>query len=610
MPAHIYGTVPSGATGTFLASYGGITSGGNESVQIVRVDNPLGTPTFTRELVTVGNFDDTGVPFPFTAPQSGTATGIDAGDRRVYNAVWRNNKLYFATTVKPPSGPNVGQATVHWFNINTTNVASLTVNDHGDVGGEDIAIGAHTFYPSVSVDVDETLAIGFSASHSSIFPGAYYTGRRLADAAGTVQSIGTLKLGEASYIRTLGGGVNRWGDYSSMALAPDGRTFWAFNLYAETQGNLFNGENGRWGTMWGRFAFNSPPVVAVPIPDQVVNEDDPPTNIDLIPVFQDTEDLDNLVYTVPINTNPSLVSTSFQAGNLRLTYAANGAGTATITVRATDTFGAFVEDTFTVTVNPFNDAPLLDTGGNMALGNVLEDAVGHTGTLITDLLASAGDRITDPDAGAVEGIAVIAADTASGTWQYTVNGGTDWLALGDVTGTNARLLASDANTRIRFIPGLNFNGTITNAITFRAWDRTSGTNGETADPSVNGGTTAFSTVTETASLIVTAVNDVPSFTKGADQTALEDAGAQTAAGWATAMSSGGRRDEAGQTLTFLVTTNNERCSACCPRSIHATGNLTYTPAANANGTATVTVRLQDNGGTANGGVDRARRRRS
>ena len=35
----------------------------------------------------------------------------------------------------------------------------------------------------------------------------------------------------------------------------------------------------------------------------------------------------------------------------------------------------------------------------------------------------------------------------------------------------------------------------------------------------------------------------------------------------------------------------------------ATGTLTYTPAANANGVATVTVRLKDDGGTANGGVD-------
>ena len=38
-------------------------------------------------------------------------------------------------------------------------------------------------------------------------------------------------------------------------------------------------------------------------------------------------------------------------------------------------------------------------------------------------------------------------------------------------------------------------------------------------------------------------------------------------------------------------------------TIDASGNLTYTLAANANGSATVTVQVHDDGGTANGGVD-------
>src|SRR5207248_5719627 len=38
-------------------------------------------------------------------------------------------------------------------------------------------------------------------------------------------------------------------------------------------------------------------------------------------------------------------------------------------------------------------------------------------------------------------------------------------------------------------------------------------------------------------------------------------------------------------------------------AISPTGTLSYTPAANANGVATVSVTLHDNGGTANGGVD-------
>ena len=41
------------------------------------------------------------------------------------------------------------------------------------------------------------------------------------------------------------------------------------------------------------------------------------------------------------------------------------------------------------------------------------------------------------------------------------------------------------------------------------------------------------------SINVTAVNDAPSFTKGADQTVLEESGVQTVAGWATAIVKGG-----------------------------------------------------------------------
>ena len=102
-------------------------------------------------------------------------------------------------------------------------------------------------------------------------------------------------------------------------------------------------------------------------------------------------------------------------------------------------------------------------------------------------------------------------------------------------------------------------------------------------------------------LTVTAINDAPSFTKGADETVLEDAGAQTVAGWATNISAG-PANESGQTLNFIVTNVNNALFAVQP-AVAPDGTLTYTPADDANGTATVTVQVQDDGGTANGGVD-------
>jgi hypothetical protein len=58
---------------------------------------------------------------------------------------------------------------------------------------------------------------------------------------------------------------------------------------------------------------------------------------------------------------------------------------------------------------------------------------------------------------------------------------------------------------VRFVPAAGFNGTVTGGITFRAWDQTSGVNGGLGDASVNGGSTAFSTAAETASVHVRSV---------------------------------------------------------------------------------------------------------
>ncbi len=169
--------------------------------------------------------------------------------------------------------------------------------------------------------------------------------------------------------------------------------------------------------------------------------------------------------------------------------------------------------TSTITVNAQNDAPMFDNTGNMSLTAINEDVAdaSNTGTLVSAIIASAGgDRITDVDASPLEGIAVIAVDNMNGTWQFSITGGAPWTAFGSPGASSARLLASDANTRVRFVPTANFNGTVAAGLTFHAWDQTSGMNGGTADVNTNGGTTAFSTATETASITVNAVADMPS----------------------------------------------------------------------------------------------------
>jgi len=99
------------------------------------------------------------------------------------------------------------------------------------------------------------------------------------------------------------------------------------------------------------------------------------------------------------------------------------------------------------------------------------------------------------------------------------------------------------------------------------------------------------TDTITVNVTITAVNDVPSFTKGADQTVAEDCGAQTVDPWAIAIIPG-PANEVSQVLTFIATNDNNALFSVQP-AVSSTGVLTYTPAADANGSATVSLTLTD-----------------
>ncbi len=259
MPCEVFGAGGVGpGIGNFLVSYSGLSGGGNESIQVVRIDDPLGTPAFARELVGVGDIDNT-VPALPDAPQSGTATLIEVNDRRALDCVWRDDRAWLTTTVLPDSGPDAGQATAHWVKLDTSAVpGAITLTDQGNIGGEDIAVGTTTYFPSVALGANGTAKFGFAASAASIFAGAFVTGRVAADPAGSVQASDTIKAGEDFYIRTFGGPRNRWGDYSGISLDPTDGSFWVFNEFADTRGTVISGEDGRWGTAWGNSAFPQP----------------------------------------------------------------------------------------------------------------------------------------------------------------------------------------------------------------------------------------------------------------------------------------------------------------------------------------------------------------
>ncbi|MBK1852608.1 DUF4347 domain-containing protein [Marinobacter sp. 1-4A] len=267
------------------------------------------------------------------------------------------------------------------------------------------------------------------------------------------------------------------------------------------------------------------------------------------------------------------------ASKIQFTTAANDTATATLTVTPNDGTADGSADTVAINITAINDAPVLaDT--NVTLATIVEDAgdddgssadgdndasqnTDNGGDTVADLLTAA---ISDPDGGAVEAIAVTQIENSNGVWQYSTDSGTTWNSFSGTTGSSvdisnaARLL--DSTDLVRFVPDANYNGTATFA--FRAWDTSTGVAGNTADTSTNGGSTAFSSATDTASVSVLAVNDEPTLTATGSDPTFTEGGAAASLFSATSLNT----VEAGQTVTglsFTITNvtngSNERINA-------------------------------------------------
>ena len=178
-------------------------------------------------------------------PQKGTSQRVDAlANFRtlMFRAAYRNfgdhESLVFNYTVK--SGE---VAAVRWVELRGINSGTPFVYQESTYQPD----STWRWLGSSAMDSAGDMAIGFSASSSSIYPEIRYAGRLAGD------PLNTLTQGERTLIA--GGGSNtegnRWGDYSDMTVDPvDDCTFWYTNEYYATSGH-------EWHTRIGSFRFPS-----------------------------------------------------------------------------------------------------------------------------------------------------------------------------------------------------------------------------------------------------------------------------------------------------------------------------------------------------------------
>jgi VCBS repeat-containing protein len=253
--------------------------------------------------------------------------------------------------------------------------------------------------------------------------------------------------------------------------------------------------------------------------------------------------------TVALDTNYTATGNSL---TLYFRPNADYNGTSTFSFKAGDATTLTANQTATIIVTPVNDAPVLTN--QVLTMNAIQNAgvpVGAVGTEVSTLIS--GAAITDVDAGAVEGIAITGTDSTNGTWYFTTDNGVTWREIGAVSNTSALLLNSNANTHVYFQPNPGYTGTVTNGLTIRAWDTTSGTAATKVDVSTNGGTTAFSSATDTVAVTLTDINDAPTLTATATSpTFTEGVGATQSAAVTVFSGAAVSTIEAGQSITGLT----------------------------------------------------------
>jgi hypothetical protein len=130
-----------------------------------------------------------------------------------------------------------------------------------------------------------------------------------------------------------------------------------------------------------------------------------------------------------------------------------------------------------------NNAPEFNGNDNYIVAdNLTVNPAEYEGARISDVLQQMSDTYSDIDVDTKFGLAVTGVSNTSGQWQYSTDLGQTWTDIFTVSDDNALLLADDNNTRLRFMPDMDYMNGYPGDITFRIWDQY---RGNTGDKNVN-----------------------------------------------------------------------------------------------------------------------------
>ncbi|MFC2102400.1 T9SS type A sorting domain-containing protein [Bacteroidota bacterium] len=182
-------------------------------------------------------------------PQLGTNRKLETlAGRLMYRVQYRRFEDHEAMVANHTINVGSLRAGVRWYEFRKT-TGDWTVHQEGTYAPAD---GHSRWMASMAIDTAGSIALGFSISSNTMYPGIRYTGRLKND------PLGQMTITEKSIIDGGGcqtgiwSGRSRWGDYSAMSVDPSNpTTFWYSTEYYATT------SNSGWKTRIGSFSFQN-----------------------------------------------------------------------------------------------------------------------------------------------------------------------------------------------------------------------------------------------------------------------------------------------------------------------------------------------------------------
>lgn len=180
-------------------------------------------------------------------PQAGVTQKLDSlADRLMFRLAYRNfgtnESLVVSQSVKIGTTKRNPYTGVRWYELRNPG-GTPAVYQQSSFSPDT----SYRWMPSVAMDKQGNMALGYSVSDGTIHPAIRYTGRLVGDPLNTMQAEASIIEGGGSQT---GSNLARWGDYATMTIDPtDDCTFWYTTEYLKANG-AFN-----WSTRIGSFKF-------------------------------------------------------------------------------------------------------------------------------------------------------------------------------------------------------------------------------------------------------------------------------------------------------------------------------------------------------------------